>query len=105
MHLRTREMHKEGFFNHTIKVEVDGKTIDVLPRDVQVDPDHLGAFTVANIGMVSIPEGKWTGAGLQVEGVVAQFLTKGLALGTVISAGAFGSVSIKVRGVRRLHLE
>ena len=33
-----REMHKEGFFNHTIKIEVDGTAIDVLPRDVQVDP-------------------------------------------------------------------
>jgi large subunit ribosomal protein L25 len=33
-----REMHKEGFFNHRVKIDVDGKTVDALPRDVQVDP-------------------------------------------------------------------
>jgi large subunit ribosomal protein L25 len=33
-----REMHKEGFFNHRVKIEVDGTTVDALPRDVQVDP-------------------------------------------------------------------
>ena len=29
-----REMHKEGFFNHQLKIEVDGQGFDVLPRDV-----------------------------------------------------------------------
>jgi large subunit ribosomal protein L25 len=33
-----RELHKEGYFNHTLKIDVDGKSVDVLPRDVQVDP-------------------------------------------------------------------
>ena len=33
-----REMHREGFFNHQLKIEVDGQGFDVLPRDVQVDP-------------------------------------------------------------------
>ncbi|HEY6983434.1 50S ribosomal protein L25/general stress protein Ctc [Reyranella sp.] len=33
-----REMHKEGFFNHRLQIEVDGTNVDVLPRDVQVDP-------------------------------------------------------------------
>ena len=33
-----REMHKEGFFNHRVKIEVDGTTVDALPRDVQLDP-------------------------------------------------------------------
>jgi large subunit ribosomal protein L25 len=33
-----REMHREGFFNHRLKIEVDGQGFDVLPRDVQVDP-------------------------------------------------------------------
>ena len=33
-----REMHREGFFNHQLKIEVDGEGFDVLPRDVQVDP-------------------------------------------------------------------
>src|SRR5689334_11220655 len=33
-----REMHKEGFFNHQLKIEVDGQGFDVLPRDLQVDP-------------------------------------------------------------------
>src|SRR5215471_4048613 len=33
-----REMHKEGFFNHRLQIEVDGQGFDVLPRDVQVDP-------------------------------------------------------------------
>src|SRR5690242_5419089 len=31
-------IHREGFFNHTIKIDVDGTTVDALPRDVQVDP-------------------------------------------------------------------
>ena len=30
-----REMHKEGFFNHQLQIEVDGQGFDVLPRDVQ----------------------------------------------------------------------
>ncbi|HZQ00170.1 MAG TPA: 50S ribosomal protein L25/general stress protein Ctc [Reyranella sp.] len=33
-----RVMHHEGFFNHQLKIEVDGKGYDVLPRDVQIDP-------------------------------------------------------------------
>ena len=33
-----RELHKEGYFNHTLKIDVDGKSVDVLPRDVQYDP-------------------------------------------------------------------
>jgi large subunit ribosomal protein L25 len=33
-----REMHREGFFNHRLEIEVDGQGFDVLPRDVQVDP-------------------------------------------------------------------
>jgi large subunit ribosomal protein L25 len=33
-----REMHKEGFFNHRLQIEVDGQGFEVLPRDVQVDP-------------------------------------------------------------------
>ncbi|UYN95235.1 MAG: 50S ribosomal protein L25/general stress protein Ctc [Enhydrobacter sp.] len=33
-----RELHKEGFFNHLMKIDVDGQGFDVLPRDVQVDP-------------------------------------------------------------------
>ncbi len=33
-----RELHKEGYFNHLLKIAVDGKDYDVLPRDVQVDP-------------------------------------------------------------------
>lgn len=62
---------------------------------VQIDPGHLGAATVANIGKVSIPNGSWGGAGMQVEGIVTQFLTKGLIDGTTITAGAFGTISIK----------
>lgn len=33
-----RELHKEGYFNHLMKIAVDGTDYDVLPRDVQVDP-------------------------------------------------------------------
>jgi large subunit ribosomal protein L25 len=33
-----RELHKEGFFNHQIQIDVEGTNVDVLPRDVQVDP-------------------------------------------------------------------
>ncbi|WP_421996492.1 50S ribosomal protein L25/general stress protein Ctc [Reyranella sp.] len=33
-----RDIHKEGFFNHRMQIDVDGTNYDVLPRDVQVDP-------------------------------------------------------------------
>jgi large subunit ribosomal protein L25 len=33
-----RELHKEGYFNHRLKIDVEGTDYDVLPRDVQVDP-------------------------------------------------------------------
>jgi large subunit ribosomal protein L25 len=33
-----RELHKEGFFNHRLQIDVEGTDYDVLPRDVQVDP-------------------------------------------------------------------
>ncbi|MBS0222656.1 MAG: 50S ribosomal protein L25/general stress protein Ctc [Proteobacteria bacterium] len=33
-----REIHKEGFFNHRIQIDVEGTNVDVLPRDVQLDP-------------------------------------------------------------------
>ena len=33
-----RELVKEGYFNHRLKIAVDGTDFDVLPRDVQVDP-------------------------------------------------------------------
>jgi large subunit ribosomal protein L25 len=33
-----RELHKEGFFNHQLQIDVEGTNVDVLPRDVQVDP-------------------------------------------------------------------
>lgn len=62
---------------------------------IQVDPTHLGTMTNGGIGVVSIPAGQWAGANMQVEGVVAQFLTKGLAEGSTITAGAFGTINIK----------
>ena len=33
-----RELHKEGYFNHRLKIDVEGTDYAVLPRDVQVDP-------------------------------------------------------------------
>ena len=33
-----KEIHKEGFFNHRLQIDVEGTNIDVLPRDVQHDP-------------------------------------------------------------------
>ena len=33
-----RELHKEGYFNHRLQIDVEGKGYQVLPRDVQVDP-------------------------------------------------------------------
>src|SRR6185312_5847792 len=33
-----RVIHREGFFNHRLQIDVEGTTIDALPRDVQVDP-------------------------------------------------------------------
>lgn len=33
-----RELHKEGYFNHRLKIDVEGTAYDVLPRDVQNDP-------------------------------------------------------------------
>lgn len=33
-----RELHKEGYFNHRLQIDVEGTAYAVLPRDVQVDP-------------------------------------------------------------------
>src|SRR5262245_33861439 len=33
-----RELGREGFFNHRLKIAVDGKDYEVLPRDLQLDP-------------------------------------------------------------------
>ena len=33
-----RELHKEGYFNHRLQIDVEGKGDQVLSRDVQVDP-------------------------------------------------------------------
>ena len=33
-----RELHKEGYFNHRLEIDVEGTAHQVLPRDVQVDP-------------------------------------------------------------------
>ena len=33
-----RELHKEGYFNHRLEIDVEGMAHQVLPRDVQVDP-------------------------------------------------------------------
>src|SRR5258708_20729153 len=33
-----RELHKEGFFNHQLKIDVERTRHDVLPRDVHVHP-------------------------------------------------------------------
>jgi large subunit ribosomal protein L25 len=33
-----RELHKEGYFNHRLQIDVEGTGYQVLPRDVQVDP-------------------------------------------------------------------
>ena len=33
-----RELHKEGFFNHRMEIDVEGTPYAVLPRDLQIDP-------------------------------------------------------------------
>ena len=33
-----RELHKEGYFNHRLQIDVEGTAYAVLPRDVQTDP-------------------------------------------------------------------
>ena len=33
-----RGLHKEGYFNHRLQIDVEGTGYQVLPRDVQVDP-------------------------------------------------------------------
>jgi large subunit ribosomal protein L25 len=54
-----RELHKEGYFNHTLKIDVDGKSVDVLPRDVQVDPVtdkplHLDFLRVGSDSIITV---------------------------------------------------
>ena len=54
-----RELHKEGFFNHQIKIDVEGTGYDVLPRDVQVDPVtdkplHLDFLRVGPDSIISV---------------------------------------------------
>ena len=33
-----RELHREGFFNHRMEIDVEGTPYAVLPRDLQIDP-------------------------------------------------------------------
>ncbi len=33
-----RELHREGYFNHRLRIDVEGTGYEVLPRDVQTDP-------------------------------------------------------------------
>ncbi len=54
-----RELHKEGFFNHQMKIDVEGQGYDVLPRDVQVDPVtdkplHLDFLRVGPDSIISV---------------------------------------------------
>jgi len=54
-----REMHKEGFFNHIIKIDVEGTNVDVLPRDLQTDPVtdkplHLDFLRVGPESIISV---------------------------------------------------
>ena len=54
-----REMHKEGFFNHIIKIDVEGTSVDALPRDLQTDPVtdkplHLDFLRVGPESIISV---------------------------------------------------
>ncbi len=54
-----RELHREGYFNHTLKIDVDGTSVDVLPRDVQVDPVtdkplHLDFLRVGSDSIITV---------------------------------------------------
>ena len=44
-----RDLHREGYFNHTLSIDVDGTAHTVLPRYVQLDPvtDKVFVTTVA----------------------------------------------------------
>ena len=52
----TREIHREGFFNHRMALEVEGSRIEVLPRDVQLDPvtDRPIHFDFLRVGANSV---------------------------------------------------
>ena len=54
-----RDLHKEGYFNHTLSIDVDGTPHTVLPRDVQLDPVtdkpvHLDFLRVGPESIISV---------------------------------------------------
>ena len=54
-----RELHKEGYFNHTISIDVEGTAHAVLPRDVQTDPVtdkplHLDFLRIGPESVISV---------------------------------------------------
>ena len=54
-----RDLHKEGYFNHTLTIDVDGMAHAVLPRDVQLDPVtdkpvHLDFLRVGPGSIISV---------------------------------------------------
>ena len=54
-----RDLHKEGYFNHTLTIDVDGTAHAVLPRDVQLDPVtdkpvHLDFLRVGPESIISV---------------------------------------------------
>jgi large subunit ribosomal protein L25 len=54
-----RDLHKEGFFNHRLKIDVEGTDYDVLPRDLQLDPVtdrplHLDFLRIGPDSVISV---------------------------------------------------
>lgn len=57
-----------------------------------LDPGHLGEFTTANIGNMTIANGAWGGSGTEIEGNIASFSATAFLAGASIEAATIGSV-------------
>jgi len=57
-----------------------------------LDPTHLGEFTTANIGNMTITDGSWGGAGTEIEGNIQSFNATAFLAGASITAASIGTI-------------
>lgn len=61
---------------------------------LQVDPDHVGEGTTANVGSMTVQDGDWGGSGTEIEGNVGVFDAEAFLAGASITAGSIGNIKI-----------
>ncbi len=61
----------------------------------EVDADHRGELTTANVGKMVIQNGSWGSSGNEIEGNVGSFSAVGFLAGATFTAGSFTKFTVK----------